>query len=330
MRPRYFRKVIRITAEDSPNVQRYLAQKAAGVQPDFLRVLPGQLSAEQYLERRATWDLVRQCIGLDARFWKGAEFLLYPPDWLNAAERLADKLSGKRRHAKAIGIDPAEGGDKTAMCAVDEYGILELVSRRTPNTAAITDEAIAFGRKWDVPPEYWTFDRGGGGKQHADRLNAMGYPVRSIGFGQAPTLQASRVGHDFEDRKDARETAYVYVNMRAELYGELSLAMDPSLVNDSPRFSVPRGVTGDHSDRRSELRHQLAPVPRLYDKEGRIRMLPKSNPTNPNDPRTLVKLIGHSPDEADAVVLANWSMRNEPVSDGAMGAAWDVDAVEVG
>jgi hypothetical protein len=69
-------------------------------------------------------------------------------------------------------------------------------------------------------------------------------------------------------------------------------------------FALPRGAMGNPLIKDSKLRPQLEPIPRLYDKdgEGRVRMLPK-NSTNPADD-TLIKRIGHSPDEADALVLA--------------------------
>lgn len=307
----YHRKIIRIRAEDSPNVIM------------GRMVVPGVLSLEEYQSRRKLWDRVKQCIGLDAQFYQGAELLLFPPDWLNAAETRYDELKGMKRRARAIGIDPAEGGDKTSMCAVDEFGVIELVSRRTPDTSMITSEAIAFGRKHDVPPEYWVFDRGGGGKQHADRLRGQGYEVRTVAFGESLLLEHKYRQPFVPERRENREEKYAYVNRRAEMYGEASMWFDPS-IDDAVRCAIPRGCMGNDADPASELRHQLAPIPKQYDAEGRLKLMPKNNPSDPDDMRTLVKLIGHSPDEADSFVLARWGMVNKP-SLARVGVAWSVE-----
>ena len=72
---KYHRRVITIRAEDSPNVRLALAQRAAGKVPTGKVLVPGVLTWEQYLHHRATWDKMRQCIGLDAKFYLGAELL---------------------------------------------------------------------------------------------------------------------------------------------------------------------------------------------------------------------------------------------------------------
>jgi hypothetical protein len=91
MSQRFYRRVIQIRAVDSPNVKLGLAQAEAGLPDtglaaDGMPLLPGVLDYAEYLKRRATWDEVRQCVGLDAEFWAGADVLLYPPQWLNLAE----------------------------------------------------------------------------------------------------------------------------------------------------------------------------------------------------------------------------------------------------
>ena len=68
---RYFRRVIRIKATDSPNVRLGLAQDRAGLTVTDEILVPGVLTYAEYRKRRATWDRVRQCIGLDGEFWKG-------------------------------------------------------------------------------------------------------------------------------------------------------------------------------------------------------------------------------------------------------------------
>lgn len=291
---RYYRKVIKIRAEDSPNVRYALAQQAQGIAPTNEIVLPGVLAWDEYQKRRETWDSIRQCIGLDAEFYEGAELLLYPPEWLNRAERIAAELP--QRKAQTIGVDPAEGGDSTAMAAVDEQGLIELVSKKTPNTAVITGEVLAFMQRHQVAAENVLFDRGGGGKQHADRLRQQGYPVRTVAFGESLVPEIRRGLSPVAQRKEQREEHYAYKNRRAQMYGLLSERLDPT----NSGFGLPAKY--------GELRRQLAPIPRQYDSEGRLTLPPKSKRDKNDKRQTLTDLIGCSPDEADALVLAVYGL----------------------
>lgn len=126
----YHRKVIKIRAEDSPNVRWGIAQRRLGIKPANDILVDGVITYREYLHRRNTWDEIHQCIGLDAEFYEGAELLMFPPHWLNYAENNNRKLFEEhykktgnrlRRQARAIGCDPAEGGDKTCWSVVDEY-----------------------------------------------------------------------------------------------------------------------------------------------------------------------------------------------------------------
>lgn len=330
---RFYRKVIRIRAEDSPNVRLGLLQKARGERPDNAILVPGVKEYAEYVEHRATMNPIEQCVCLDAEFYEGREVRLFPSDWLQLSARYAQAVlfNGIKRQARAIGIDPAEGGDKTAMCAVDEYGIVALRSRQTPNTADIVSEAKAFARELGVPPERIVFDRGGGGKQHADRMIEDGWKgVRSVGFGESMQLEIRAGIRLIPEKEENRQERYVYVNRRAQMYGDLRQMIDPSIdylkecrpdlargksvvpfefdgpvmgKNGQP-LPLQKPVAGwgiPHSE--TELIRQLTPMPLLYDKE-RMRMLPKHKKDPDSTEKTLTDLIGCSPDEADALVLA--------------------------
>lgn len=299
---RFYRKVIRIRAEDSPNVRLGLLQQQQGQTPTGEMVLPGVLPWHDYQKRRITWDKIRQCIGLDAEFYEGSEVLLFPPDWLNRAERIADQLRGRLRKARGIGIDPAEGGDRTAMAAVDEWGLIELVSRKTPDTSVITGEALAFMRRHDVPPDRVVFDRGGGGKEHADRLRAQGYPVRTVAFGETASLDPKYGKRQMKERWEVKEDRTAYKNRRAEMYGALREMLDPA---HERGFGLPAEY--------AELRRQLSPIPLTYDPEGKLEILPKQRRPDATEKTrpTLTDLLGCSPDEADALVLAIYAMQHK-------------------
>lgn len=316
---RYYRKVIQIRAEDSPNVQLALLQKEAGLPVTNEILVPGLLDYPEYIKRRKTWDPVRQCVSLDATFYEGAKQLLYPPDWLNAAEAAAEGLPPMRK-AKAIGIDPAEGTDNTTYTAVDELGLIEQVCHKTPDTTDVTSFALAFMRKHAVPPERVFFDRGGGGKQHADRLRKMGYNVSTVGFGEGATPERRRGVTQLSQAKMNDETRYAYKNRRAEMYGLLRELLDPSLIGSKDAmpwvghrknvFALPYSIANrPREDGGPSLRGQLAPMPLKYDEEGRMWMLPKSK-KNPDSKEECLKdlLGGFSPDEADSLVLATFGL----------------------
>jgi hypothetical protein len=302
---RFYRKVFRIRAEDSPSVRWGLAQARVGLTPTDEALIPGVLTYSEYLKRRATWDKIRQCIGLDADFYEGAELLLYPPDWLNLAEQRAEQLRGINRKAKAIGHDSGEGSAESVWVAVDELGIVDLLALKTPDTADIPPQTIAFMRKHNVPPEMVFLDRGGGGKQHADALRRLGYNVQTVAFGESVIAPKRVQGYvaTVAERVHADEERYTYVNRRAEMYGLASQRLEPITGSDGKqisRFAIPAEY--------AELRRQLAPVPRRYDGEGRLRLPPKRKKNPQSTEETMQDLIGCSPDQADALVLAVFGM----------------------
>lgn len=294
---RYYRKVIQIKAIDSPNVRYALAEIAAGRTPSNRILVPGVIDYATYQKRRMLWDAVRQSIGLDAEFYEGAEVLLFPPDWLNKAARTAELLIGQGRRATHIGCDPAEGGDSTSWCVIDEYGIVDLQSLKTPDTDFVVQHSIELIKRHGINPANFVFDRGGGGKQHADRMRKMGYAVRTVAFGETVKPENRYRFRPKNERKEDDEQAYVFKNRRAEMYFLVRQLIDPCL---NPRgFGIP-----DNTEKLRELRRQMAPLPLMYDGEGRI-MLPPKGKADPNSKVVTIKdMIGCSPDEADSLALA--------------------------
>ncbi len=297
----FHRKVIQIKAEHSPNVRLAREEIALGKEPSRTTVIPGVVSWDDYCKRRKLWDLVRQSVGLDAEFYKGAEVLLYPPDWLNAAEERNReiKLGRNKRNAKAMGCDTAEGGDSTVWTVVDELGIIEQISMKTSDTSDIPGKTISLINKYNLLSENVLFDIGGGGKQHADNLRKLDYNVQTIAFGGSPT--PSTVQPNSYAKKQAKEEGFenrqTYKNKRAEMYGILRDLLDP---NNDAVFAIPDTLT--------ELRRQLAPLPLLYDGEGKMYLPPKDKPSANYTGMTIRQIIGCSPDEADSLVLATYGL----------------------
>ena len=147
------------------------------------------------------------------------------------------------------------------------------------------------------------FDRGGGGKQHADRLREEGYNVRTVGFGEGVKNENGNLRSKKKSR-EAQEEKYSYKNRRAQMYGVLSQLIA------SEEFAISHKIlhTQSREDRKS-LYDQLRPIPRLEDSEGRLYLPPKNKPNPNSKATTLVELIGHSPDEADSLALAVYCLR---------------------
>lgn len=289
----YYRKVLRITAKDSPNVRYALAEIARGKQPSNRIVVPGVKPWSEYQKNLQTLDPAEIAVICDAEFYEGPATKLYPKEWLLLAKRLAVKYANEnlKRVAKGAGIDPAEGGDNTALSIVDELGLMHLESSKTPDTDGIAGWLIGTCKSYGLPGERVCIDRGGGGKQIADRCRAMGYPIRTVGFGESIQDEPHRGKTTFDTRVEVHEDRYVYMNRRAQMYGELS---------EIKEFAIPAKYF--------QLFQQLVPIPKTWDREGRLYLLPKSKKSADDKQKTLTELIGHSPDEADSLVLAVHAM----------------------
>lgn len=319
---KYLRKIIRITADDSPNVRFAREQIARGLEVTNEEIIPNVLTWAEYQYRRRIWDPVRQCIGLDAQFYKGADVLMYPPEWLNRAEQLAIELAMRRqpRLARAIGCDPGEGGANSSWSVIDEYGLIKQINIKTPNTSDVPKQTIQLMREFNVPADRTGFDGGGGGKQHADLMRSMGYNVRIVRFGESLQLEPKRGIRFFEEKKEIKEVKYEFINRRAQMAWEIRELLDPSREEGMGFSHDPREmgfswgkVTGFAIPAKYvDLRKQMAVIPLKFDKEGRIK-LPQKNRTSENSKeKTLVELCGRSPDEWDSLMVAVHMLLHKP------------------
>jgi hypothetical protein len=325
----YTRKVIWIGCEDSPNVRYARAEIKQGLKPSGTMLVPGVITYWKVDERERLWDEVKKTIQLYGKFYKGAHLLLFPPHWLNASQLLEYQLLTKRRVAKAIGCDPGEGSAETAWYVVDDYGILDELALQTPDTSVIRKETLGLMRKWNLRPENIMFDSGGGGHQIADDMRNDGYDVHTVAFGETVTPKPKRGMTSVERQVLQKEEKYAYLNRRAHLYGHLSGLIEPKIdlssgyVTDYPTssqsFSTHKGekyVVPDTRDPVSrfcipekyiELRRQLSLIPKIMDKEGRMRLPLKNRPPgSTSKEKTLVEILGCSPDRADALVVATY------------------------
>lgn len=306
----YHRKVIHISADDSPNVRLALKEIEAGMEPSGRILVPGVKDYPSYVKHRKLWDPVKQCIQLDGMPYKGAKLLLFPPTWLDASETYAATLNpGRTGYKRTMGVDSAMGGDNTSWAIGDELGMLHLISKKTPDTSVIIPKTLEYARAWNVQSENILFDAGGGGKPHADRMRQMGHPVRIISFGSSPVeSNLVRRMRTSKERREDIESRMVYKNRRAQMYGLLRDAIDPALTTENEKpmpYALPSNVLNQpREDEGPTLRRQLAVLPLLYNGEGQMYLPPKTKKAGANtQEQSLEEMIGCSPDEADAVVL---------------------------
>jgi len=297
---RCYRKVLRIKATDSPNVKYALTQIRKGIEPTGEILLPGVKSWQEYQKNLETWDEIKQMVSLNAEFYEGAEVKMFPPAWLVTANAIARTLSPQDNKCISIGCDPAEGGDDTVWTGAGKKGLVFQRAYKTPDTDVIPNTTIALMREFGVPAEMVCFDSGGGGKQHVDRLRALGYNVRAVAFGEPATdplanTQAARGYRPSAEKIDEKEVRYIYKNRRAEMYHIFRLLLEQG-------YGIPEQF--------EELLRQLRPIPLRYDGEGRIYLLPKNKRDPKSKEDTLTELLGCSPDEADSAVLATYAMLN--------------------
>lgn len=271
---------VRITAEQCPRIPREFLEEER-------RTLGEDWYAQEY----------------GCEFRDGGGSPLFPSEWLDRANELASQLNGKPRQAEGVGVDPGEGSANTSMCAVDRFGVIELVSKRTPDTSIIPGDIKAFMRKHGALPSQVCIDRGGGGFQHANVLRAEGLQVRTVAFGEAVVPEPRRHTPKLSARLEEREERYVYCNRRAQLYGEFSTLLDPVSGNG---FAIPRGGVY------AELKRQLGAVPKMFDGEVRLRLPPKNRKDPESEEVTMTQLLGCSPDESDACALACHAMLHRP------------------
>lgn len=284
----YSRKIIRIRAEDTPNVRLGLAQKAAGLKPTYETLVPGVLPFDDYETYKREWDELKQTAGLGGDFYEGGEVMLFPKDWLahSAALALKRTFTTKERY---MGMDSAEGGDNSAWVIGDELGLLHVESLKTTDTTEIVDITIRLMREWGVHPENTVFDRGGGGRQHVDRLKKMKLNVKSVGFGESISPEPRKLSPSVKRKRSEREERYEFKNRRAEMYWMIRELINPT----NGGYAIPARFAAIHD--------QLAPIPLRRNGDGGYLELPPKRKKDPSDKaKTLIDIIGHSPDEADA------------------------------
>lgn len=309
------RKIIHISCDHSPNVQLGKKLAKARVPGPYPSIVPGVLSYGEYRRRLKIWDKIKIQMRLHGHFYEGDETLVFPPEWLDLAEQVYSTLfpKGYERSQKpsslnpamALGVDAGAGRDLTCWTVINRKSVIKQQAIPTPNTMEIASRTIRYMVQYKIPPHRVCFDAGGGGKQIADRLREQGYPVKTVAFGESPTPPKGLRVKRTQEKEAQAERRQIYKNRRAEMYGMTREVLDPS--TNEQVFGIPVELY--------ELRKEMAIMPLLYDSEGKMFLPPKDRPPTAAERTeiiTIKKLLGHSPDRADSLVLAIFALLGQP------------------
>jgi hypothetical protein len=298
------RKIIHIDGErDSPNViygKRWTSEKRFGLPAT---ILPGVLSYSEFLER-LTMPPDERRGRLHGLFPSQGASHIYTSEVLDFAARIWAKINAEanapiiKRGRRAMGVDVAAGGDWTVWTIVDRFGVVQKERRKTPNTAIIPGITIKLADRAKINPEDILFDSGGGGLNEANHLRDKGYAVQDVSF-------AAKSNYPDE-----------YRSMRAELYGEAAkmMALDAKTIAMTA-LPLPAWLKGwvymaiPPDD--ILLRQDLAVLPKKFDGEERLVLPPKNrkNTKHGANEKTVVEMLGWSPDDGDSFVLACYAFR---------------------
>lgn len=312
----YYRKIIRITAEDSPNVKYAKAEIESGKSPSGRVLIPGVITYKEYKMREKYWDEEKKCVSLYGDFYKGETHFLFPHEWLEYSWELWKE---NYCEASGLGVDPAEGGDNTCWSVIGEEDLLnnstdplslpikrarliELRSEKTKDTSTIPRTTAELMEQYNLDAKHVYFDQGGGGKEHADYMRRCGLKVKTVFFGQTATEERDykKRWKSPTEKVDIEETRHTYKNRRAELYHKASMKMNPAYGG----IALPPPSKGPQYE---ELYRQLKAMPKLTDSEGRYYLPPKRPRPNSTE-ESLEDILGCSPDEADSFVLGLWAI----------------------
>ena len=145
--------------------------------------------------------------------------------------------------------------------------------------------------------------------QHAQRLRSMGYNVRAVYFGASALPDPEPGVVTLDERIERKEQRSAYKNKRAEMYYLLRKYLNPAEGRD---FALPAEILNrPRSDGGPSLREQMQAIPLDYSEEGQMYVIPKNRRDAKDTRECLTDIIGCSPDELDALVLAVYGLEAE-------------------
>lgn len=185
-----------------------------------------------------------------------------------ALEKCKNRLDGG--FYTSMGIDPARFGEDRTVFVILVNGNIELVeAHQQTSTNQTVTRAIELMETYNISPQNVGVDAVGVGSGVLDNLHSMGYNVKEIIGGAKP------VEIKYDDN-------FQPFNLRSQMYHEL-------------RRDLMEGNIGNLNDQ--SLRLELASIQYEISAERTVRVVGKD---------VIRKVLGKSPDLADALCYANW------------------------
>ena len=231
------------------------------------------------------------------RFPKDAKaFSLFQSTWWEASVAKHKELEGKIQ-ARALGLDVAgsEAGDYCALAWGDHKGCQKIDLIRNPNLMMLKGEIYHMA------------------SQNGIELKGGYVPVAidcmAMGAGLADAMEMDgvyiiRVGGS----SAAVRGKEIYMNRRAEVYGELAASLNPQLIQKQP-WALPDD---------DFLREELFSLERIYLTGQKFKLNSKrkldaaSKARNQDNRDSVEEKIGRSPDRSDAVSYLLQAVRETP------------------
>ena len=97
---------------------------------------------------------------------------------------LQASLTNETEHSGYVigGIDPAAGGDNSAIVIKSAHLMEVVFNQKLQNTMDLVSRVVDINREHKV--DYWVVDKTGVGQGVYDRMKEMDYPIRGVSFGE--------------------------------------------------------------------------------------------------------------------------------------------------
>ncbi len=263
--------------------------------------IPGALSLEAVKQWTAKYgrnsNFIRNKV--DNEYPKAAPDTLIPLDWVESAFSRVASTAGPLM----LGGDVARfGDDSSAKAPMRGRTVLPVTSWHAFDLM-YTSGQFAADLRAETAEDPLTHVRKSA-YAFIDVVGMGGGPVDRLVEQQIPNAYITGVdcGEDAENDvlhgDKVRPAKEVFVNKRSQMWWNLRECLDPAAKNPAKLISLPIDL---------ELQAQLTEVKYRIVSDGRIEVEPKaSRDTGLGTRWGLKQRLGHSPDKADAVVLAVW------------------------
>lgn len=262
--------------------------------PYVRALIPAQLDIAKYRAFKQIKDLNEVAWRVDGKFPpEDLEYQVIPPSWLSKPVELWKK-EWESIEVTAFGLDLAQStdGDSTILMAGGWKGIKHIMETKKNTTIETLNWLRTCAAQLGV--DLFSGEApiavdaiGAGGARFCETLEEAGCNVIRC------------VGNAASDINP-----YLYLNKRAELYGELGHRLSPESDHLDP-FMIPDDA---------KLHEEFAAHEKIFDTTGnKFRLTPKSPNSKDRDSgvrlQTVKEKIGRSPDRSDAAVLCYAAIR---------------------